>query len=82
MNEEIEYVKKSQYRLRVFKCLEGEVKMPSVIARETNIVQNHMSKVLNQLMEHDLIQCINPEAKKGRIYRMTEKGEELVKYLD
>lgn len=82
MNEEIEYVKKSQYRLRVMKCLEGEVKMPSVIARETNIVQNHMSKVLNQLMEHDLIECINPEAKKGRIYRMTEKGEELVKYLD
>ena len=82
MNEEIEYVKKSQYRLRVMKCLEGEVKMPSVIARETNIIQNHMSKVLNQLMEHDLIECINPEAKKGRIYRMTEKGEELVKYLD
>ena len=56
--------------------------MPSVIARNTDIYTNHISKVLNQLKEHGLVECINPEAKRGRFYRLTEKGEEIVKYFN
>ena len=56
--------------------------MPSVIARNTDIYTNHISKVLNQLKEHGLVVCINPEAKRGRFYRLTEKGEEIVKYFN
>lgn len=60
------------------KSLNGEVKIPSEIANDTEIFQNHISATLRQLKEHELIECINPEARKGRLYRLTEKGEGIV----
>ena len=33
-------------------------------------------------MKHELFECINPEARKGRLYRQTEKGEEVSKNID
>lgn len=63
------------------KSLDGEVKIPSEIANDTEIFQNHISNTLRQLKEHKLIECINPEVKTGRLYRLTDYGEELVKNL-
>ena len=63
--EDIDYVNRSQYRLKVMKSLDGEVKIPSEIANDTEIFQNHISNTLRQLKEHGLIECINPEVKKG-----------------
>lgn len=64
------------------KSLEGEVKIPSEIANDTEIFQNHISNTLRQLREHGLIECINPEVRKGRLYRLTDKGDELVKNIN
>lgn len=55
--------------------------MPSQIAKDTGIVQNHISNTLRQLKEHDLVECINPEVRKGRLYRLTDKGDEIVRGL-
>lgn len=82
LDEEIDYVNRSQYRLKVMKSLEGEVKIPSEIANDTEIFQNHISNTLRQLREHGLIECINPEVRKGRLYRLTDKGDELVKNIN
>lgn len=79
--EDIDCVNRSQYRLKVMKSLDGEVKIPSEIANDTEIFQNHISNTLRQLKEHELIECINPEVRKGRLYRLTETGEEVVKNI-
>ena len=81
LKEEIDYVNRSQYRLKVIKSLDGKVKIPSEIANDAEIFHNHISHTLRQLKEHELIECINPEVKKGRLYRLTDKGNELVKNL-
>ena len=81
MKQDIDYVKNSQYRTKVMKSLDGEVKMPSEIANDAEIFQNHISNTLRQLREHQLIECINPEVRKGRLYRLTDKGEEIVNKL-
>ena len=47
MLSEISYVQISKYRLKVMKSLEGNVKIPSQIAKDSNILQNHISAVLN-----------------------------------
>ncbi len=75
-------LKKSTQRTKVMKSLKGGAKMPSKIAKDTEILQNHISSVLKQLREHELVECINPEFRKGRLYRLTDKGEELVKNLE
>ena len=82
MLTEISYVQISQYRTKVMKALDGEVKIPSNIARDSGIRTNHISKVLGELKEHELVECINPEVRKGRLYRHTEKGEQVVKNLE
>ena len=58
LDEEIDYVNRSKYRLKVMKSLNGEVKIPSEIANDTEIFQNHISATLRQLKEHELIECI------------------------
>ena len=81
MKATVEYVKKSEYRRKVLKTLANDAKIPSQIAKDTGIVQNHISNTLRQLKEHDLVECINPEVRKGRLYRLTDEGEEVVTSL-
>ena len=64
------------------KSLEGDVKIPSQIAKDSEIRTNHISKVLSELKAHELIECINPEVRKGRLYRQTDKGEIVSKNLN
>lgn len=79
---ESSYVEISQYRKKVMKSLDGNVKIPSVIARDSGIRTNHISKVLRELKAHELVECINPEVRKGRLYRLTDKGDDVVKNLE
>ena len=81
MLKEMSYVEISKYRLKVMKALEDDVKIPSQIAKDSEIKQNHISKVLSELKAHELVECINPEVRKGRLYRLTDKGNELVKNI-
>lgn len=82
MLAEISYVKISTYRTKAMKALEDNVKIPSIIARDSGIRTNHISKVLAELKAHELVECINPEVRKGRLYRHTEKGDQIVKNLE
>ena len=80
--KEYGYVTSSTYRIKVMKSLDGKTKIPSQIAKDSGIIQNHISATLRQLKEHELIECINPDVKKGRLYRLTDKGDDLVKNID
>ena len=75
MLTEISYVQISKNRTKVMKSLEGEVKIPTQISKDSGVKNNHISRVLAELKEHELIECINPEVRKGRLYRHTAKGE-------
>ena len=79
---EISYVKISTYRTKVMKSLEDNVNIPSKIAEDSEIRQNHISKVLAELKAHEMVECINPEVRKGRLYRLTDKGDEVVKNIN
>jgi predicted transcriptional regulator len=74
-NETIEFVQRSTYRQRVLTSLDGNVLMPKEIAERSNIKTNHVSKVLSELKSKELIEIINPEVRKGRLYRQTNKGK-------
>lgn len=67
---------------KVMKSLEGDVKYPTDIAKDSEIRPNHISKVLSELKTHELVECINPEVRKGRLYRLTDKGEEVTKNIN
>lgn len=80
--EIIEFVKRSQYRQRVLISLDGNVLMPKEIAKRSDIKTNHVSKVLSELKNKGLVELINPEARKGRLYRLTDHGKDIVKNME
>lgn len=40
-----------------------------------------MSKVLKELKQAGIAECINPEVRKGRLYRLTDLGDEIADNL-
>ena len=74
------YVRISSYRYNTMKVLSREqVKIPKQISYEAHIRKNHISKILRDLKEHGLVECINEESRKGRLYRLTILGEQVQK---
>lgn len=64
------------------KALANEVKTPTQIANDAGIRTNHISKVLKELKASGVAECINEEARKGRIYRLTPLGNEIAKNIE
>ena len=48
------------------------------IAKDSGIRTNHISKVLSELKGKEIVECINEEARKGRLYRLTSTGKEVL----
>ena len=77
----IEFIKFSRNRELVFRALEGETLKPTDISKKADIHRNNVSRILTQLREKDLIRLLNPENKRGRLYELTEYGEEILKLM-
>ena len=77
----MKYVNKSTYRVRTLKAIGDGVKMPKEIAEDSDILQNHISNVLRQLKEKDIVECLNPNVRKGRLYRLSDEGLEILDKL-
>ena len=85
MNEKLliakAYVEISGYRYKTMKAIGIGFKIPSQIAHDCDIRTNHISKVLSELKEHGLAECINEKRRKGRLYRLTPFGKEVLEVL-
>ena len=76
------YVISSSYRTKSVKSLNDGDKIPTDLAEDIGIRTNHISKVLSELKECGVAECINEEKRKNRIYRLTPKGEDIAKLID
>ena len=75
------YVKISKNRYKILNQLENNPQKPSELAKNTKLERNYVSNLLKQLQSKELIECVNPEDRKGRVYIITSKGEEVSNYL-
>lgn len=57
-------------------------KIPTELAHDIGIRSNHISKVLHELKDCGVAECINEEKRKNRIYRLTPKGESIAKLIE
>ena len=76
------YVKISPYRTNTLKSISNSLKMPSEIAREIQVNTSQVSAALSDLKKRNLVICVNEEARKGRLYKCSELGLEIIKLLD
>ena len=82
MDDKVRYVNRSSYRVKVIKSLKDNPKMPTQIAEDSGILPNHISNVLRQLKEKEIVECINPEVRKGRLYRLSDEGLDMLDKIE
>jgi len=74
--DEVSYVISSSYRVVVLQRLQNSPATPSRIAQDTDKPITHVSRALQGLREHDLVDLlVSEERQKGRVYGITEHGE-------
>lgn len=80
--EELSIIKASKHKQNIINILSDEtVKIPSEIGFALDLKTSHISTNLKELKEMDIVKCLNEEKKKGRLYRITNKGMILLELL-
>jgi len=77
MWEKVGYIMASKYRQLIIEKLSKKNYLPSILAKETNIKFSHISRSLKELSDKNLVECMNKDSKKGKIYALTELGKEV-----
>ena len=76
------YVISSTHRVSVIEGLNGDVITPTQISTKIGLESKFVSKALRELKEKGLVECINEEYRKGRLYRLTADGEGVIELID
>ena len=75
------YVNSSSHRSLVLNDINTSIKTPKTIATGTGLRPNYVSKVLKDFKVEGIVVCINEEARKGKLYELTELGLKIFDYL-
>ena len=76
------YVKRSKNRQDIIKIIATSRITPSEIKEEMNSSFSLTSRALRDLLDHDIVECMNPEARTGRVYYLTDLGLEIYNELE
>lgn len=76
------YINISLYRMKAVKAMQKGNETPTQIANHSDIRLSHISKVLKELKDCGVAECINEQDRVNRIYRLTPVGREIADNLD
>lgn len=79
--DDVSFVLGSEYKKRILLALDTP-RTPSQIAKRTKISLSNVGTQLGHLREWELVECLTPKARKGRIYALTKKGESAMKRVE
>jgi DNA-binding transcriptional ArsR family regulator len=81
--DEISYVISSRYRVAVLRRLSEGPATPSQIATDEDLPIAHISRALQGLRDRSLVDLlVSEDRRKGRVYGVTEKGENVWTTID
>ena len=78
--DNVGFVLKSEKRKKLLFLLE-KPKTPTQLSKAMGSSLPNVSLKLKDMVDRGLIECINPESLKGRIYTLTEKGKETLEKI-
>ncbi|KXA89142.1 hypothetical protein AKJ61_03485 [candidate division MSBL1 archaeon SCGC-AAA259B11] len=79
--ELLSFVKRSERRKQIVTELQRP-STPKEIAQRVGVSLPHVSRTLREFRERGIAECKTPEAKIGRIYKLTEQGREILQEVD
>ena len=74
----ISFILSSNYRKKVLQNLETP-KMPSKLSKILDINKTHISRALKELESKKMIKCLTPNSNKGKLYVISDYGEDILK---
>jgi len=72
----------SKYKREVVLNLLSHPKTPTQISKEMGIGIAHVSRALRELVKIQAVICLTPSRRKGRVYKLTEKGVDIAKVIE
>jgi len=75
------FVIASEYRKSILLALKDKPRTPKELTKITGFHFSHVSSNLKNLQKVDLVECLNPRATKGRLFKLSKKGEILIKSI-
>ena len=85
MNKEeiklISWIVRGSQRTKILKAINGMM-TPTQIKEITHFGLNNVSDILRLFVEKGIVKCLNEEEKLGRLYLLTEKGNQLKHYIE
>ena len=79
--DDLGHVKASKHRKDVILVLKNGCLCPTEIADRTGYHQSHVSSTLSDLTKWNLVTCLNPKSRKGRLYALTTSGKRICNSL-
>lgn len=76
--DDISFIVRNKNRKRVFNTLE-KPKTPTQISKELQLNIGYVSNIIIELLNRKLIKCLSPNEKRHRFYRITTKGQDVLK---
>lgn len=76
----VSFILASKKRQALLALLETP-RTPMQLARLLSMSQPNVSLKLKDLQDNGMVECVNPEDRKGRIYRLTVTGTKVLKEL-
>jgi len=71
----------SNHRFRILTLLTDRMMTPTQMSRRLDLELSHVSRTLKELESLGLIECKNPEIRKGKLYATSEYGKKTLESL-
>ena len=80
--KDISFLKAGKYRIKVILDIDDKIKTPKDISKSVKIPMRETSRALGELKKRGIVIVLDESAKKGRLYRLTDKGKEAFKIIN
>ena len=81
MFELVSFVGRGRARKQVLKAL-VKPNFPTDLAKKLDIDRSTISQVMIELTEKGLVECLTPDERMGRYYRITETGRKVIAIIE
>ncbi|MEM3389430.1 MAG: winged helix-turn-helix domain-containing protein [Candidatus Bathyarchaeia archaeon] len=75
------YVIASKYRKRIITSLLDSPKTPKQLSDQTKIYMSHISRTLRDLKERNIVECLIPYGRKGKLFSLTSEGRAIAEQI-
>lgn len=77
--DDVGFIKSSKHRKEIMNLLNTRSLTPTEISTDSKTHISQVTRSLLELEKRDLVKCLTPSLRKGRLYSITEKGKKAIK---